>query len=211
MKARSWLFSAGLALSAFSAWAQTNAPENPSSNAHAPAPGNPAGTPPETRESAPGVPAPGQLNQADRTFILAATHGGNAEVELGTIAEQKGGSDGVKEFGRAMIQDHTSANKRLAALVQKAMVQPQGGIDTEHKILRDRLNDLSGAAFDREYINAQIIDHQATAQLLEYEIGSGQDANLKAYASALLPIVFHHLQSARSLSDDLAKRAATSK
>ena len=47
-------------------------------------------------------------------------------------------------------------------------------------------------------------DHQKTAQLFEYEIGSGQDAQLKAFASDQLPVIFEHLRMARVLSDALA-------
>jgi Domain of unknown function (DUF4142) len=36
---------------------------------------------------------------------------------------------------------------------------------------------------DRLYIEGQIADRQKTVQLFEYEIGSGQDAKLKAFAS----------------------------
>ncbi|PAP99788.1 hypothetical protein CIT25_23255 [Mesorhizobium mediterraneum] len=35
------------------------------------------------------------------------------------------------------------------------------------------------AAFDLAYISGQITDHQRTAQLLEWEIGSGQDTDLQ--------------------------------
>jgi len=48
-----------------------------------PAAGNPGGMPPGAMQSAPGMPAPGQINQADRAFIHAATAAGLAEVKMG--------------------------------------------------------------------------------------------------------------------------------
>ncbi|MBV8523415.1 MAG: DUF4142 domain-containing protein, partial [Acetobacteraceae bacterium] len=45
-------------------------------------------------------------------------------------------------------------------------------------------------------IAGQIQDHQRTVQLLEYEIGSGQDPDLKAFASEMLLHVIQHLQMA---------------
>ncbi|HKU08751.1 MAG TPA: DUF4142 domain-containing protein, partial [Bradyrhizobium sp.] len=58
------------------------------------------------------------------------------------------------------------------------------------------------------YIRGQIIDHQQTAQLLEYEIGSGQDEQLKSFASQVLPIVMQHLEMAQSIDARLTGTAA---
>jgi putative membrane protein len=38
--------------------------------------------------------------------------------------------------------------------------------------------------------------HQVTAQLFEYPIGSGQDTQLKTFASRALPVVMQHLEIA---------------
>jgi putative membrane protein len=67
---------------------------------------------------------------------------------------------------------------------------------------------MSGAAFDRAYIAGQVADHQKTAQLLEYEIGSGQDVELKTFASEILPIVLEHLQIAKDIQAQLTGSAS---
>jgi len=170
-----------------------------------PAPGNPAGSPADTREVAPGVPALGQANVADRAFIRAATLGGRAEVQFGKLAETKASSEAVKNFGRQMARDHGAATDRLFSLAGRLSVAlPPDQLDPEHKILRSRLDAEDGIKFNKDYIDAQIGDHQKTAQLFEYEIGSGQDAQLKAFASDQLPVIFEHLRMARVLSDALA-------
>lgn len=161
--------------------------------------GNPAGTPPGTPQAAPGVPAPHQPNQADRSFVRAATIGGMAEVELGKLAEQKGHSDAVKSFGQRMVQDHTKANNRLAALAKAADIPQPDALDDEHRAMRDQLTNFSGERFDQAYMRGQMTDHQKTAQLLEYEIGSGQDTALKSFASETLPIILDHLHMAQDI------------
>jgi putative membrane protein len=52
------------------------------------------------------------------------------------------------------------------------------------------------------------VDHQKTAQLLTYVIGSGQDPMLKAFASKNLPIVLEHLHLVQELQTKLAGKAA---
>jgi putative membrane protein len=170
--------------------------------------GNPAGMTPGTPQAAPGAPAPHQPNQPDRIFIREATIAGMAEVETSKLAEQKGQSDAVKNFGRQMVRQHTTANDRLATLAKADNVPQPGEFDHEHQAMRERLETLSGAAFDRAYIQGQRADHQRTAQLLEYEIGSGQDAELKTFASETLPIVLQHLQMAQDIDAQMVGQAS---
>jgi putative membrane protein len=161
--------------------------------------GNPAGMSPGTPQAAPGVPAPNQPNQPDRLFVHEATIGGMAEVELGKLAEQKGHNDAVKDFARRMVEDHTKANDRLMSLAKQDGVVLPDVLDREHRTMRTELEKSSGAEFDRAYIQGQVQDHQKAAQLLEWEIGSGQDTQLKSFAAETLPVVLQHLQMARNL------------
>ena len=170
--------------------------------------GNPAGMAPGTPQSGPGVPAPHQPNQQDRLFVQEAAIGGMAEVEFGRMAEQKGQSDAVKDFGRRMVQDHARANDRLSALAKAANIPLPGDFDPDHLTMRAELEKLSDAQFDWAYIQGQVQDHQKTVQLLEWEIGSGQDAELKQFASETLPVVFQHLQLAQSIAAQLAGGSA---
>jgi putative membrane protein len=173
-----------------------------------PAPGNPAVMAPLTPQAAPGVPAPDQLNQADRLFIREAAIGGKAEVELARLVEKRSRSEAIEGFARRMIEDHGKANERLAVLAKEAGIDPPQELDPEHRAMHERLAKLSGAEFDRAYIQGQIQDHQKTAQLLEWEIGSGQDEDLKAFASAALPVVLEHLGTAQDIATKLTLQAS---
>ncbi|HEY1258834.1 MAG TPA: DUF4142 domain-containing protein [Stellaceae bacterium] len=170
--------------------------------------GNPAGMAPSAPQSAPGVPARPVLNQADRLFIRELTIGGAAEVQNGQLAAQRGGADLVKEFGRDMVADHSKANDQLAKIARADNVAPPNQLDTEHRAARVMLEGASGSGFDLAYLRGQVTDHQKTAQLLEWEIGSGENAQLKALAANLLPVVFRHLERARGLAEQLAVQAA---
>jgi putative membrane protein len=173
-----------------------------------PATGNPATMAPGTPQSAPGMPAPNQPNQSDRLFVYEATIGGRAELEFGQLAEQKGRSQAVKDFGHQMVTDHGKANQQLMQLAQAANIPQPGQLDEEHKAMRAQLEKLGGAEFDLAYIRGQVGDHQKTAQLFEWEIGSGQDPELKAFASNVLPIVLRHLQIAENIEAQLTATAS---
>ncbi|MBV8190585.1 MAG: DUF4142 domain-containing protein [Alphaproteobacteria bacterium] len=170
--------------------------------------GNPAGTPAGTHEAAPGVPAPRQLNQADRNFLQAAVVGGAANVEFAQLADRTSGNTGVKQFAERTLREHQGPSKRIAILARNAGLPPVQGLDADRKATYDRLSKLQGAAFDRAYIDSQITDQQLMAQLLAYVIGSGQDRELKDLATELLPTTLDHLQAAQAILGTLDSTAA---
>lgn len=170
-------------------------------------PANPAGMPPGTPENAPGLPAPHQPNVPDRMFVQAAAIGGMAEVDLGRLAEQRGQIAAVKGFGQRMVEDHAQANEQLSKLAKAAGLMMPGGADAEARTMQSELMALHNSDFDRAYIREQIVAHQKTAQLLAYEIGSGQDPQLKAFAEKTLPVVLRHLSIAQAIDTELTGAA----
>jgi putative membrane protein len=165
--------------------------------------GNPGFFEAGTEQAAPGTPAPHETNNTDRLFARLAATGGKAEVELGQLAQQKAVDPSVKEFARMMIDDHSKANDKLAKLARAADIPLPAGLHPDQQAVREKLDKLSGADFDVAYILAQIEDHQKTVQLLQWEIGSGQDAPMQQFAAETLPIVLGHLRNAQFAASKL--------
>jgi len=161
--------------------------------------GNPGGLDPATTESAPGTPAPGQTNTADRLFVKLVGMGNAGEIDLGKLADAKAGHSGVKAFARRMVQDHGATATKLGAAAKPSGVALPTAPGPDQKTTRSSLEGLQGAAFDAAYLQAQLIDHQKTVQLLEWEIGSGQDASLQRLAMETLPAVLDHLAMVQAL------------
>jgi len=169
--------------------------------------GNPAGVTPGTQEKAPGVPAPHTTNVEDRLFARLLAAGGEAEVELGRMAEGKARSQAVKDFARQMIADHGKANGELTRLAEAAQIAFPGELAPEEKTMRDALEDTSADAFDLAYMQGQVVSHQKAVVLLEWEIGQGQDAPLQQWAAGTLPVVLAHLDMAKKLVTELTGQA----
>lgn len=142
----------------------------------------------------------GQLGSNDRKFVMEAAMGGMMEVELGRLAVERGSSEGVKQFGQRMIDDHTRANQQLMQIVSGLGVAPPTALDAKHQAMVAKMARLSGAAFDREYMKQMVKDHQKTVALFQREAGRGMQPELKAFASQTLPTLQEHLSMARAMA-----------
>src|SRR3954466_16043111 len=162
--------------------------------------GNPAFTPSGTPSAQLGVPAPHRLNTTDRVVIEQLAIGNAAEIELAKLAGQKADSQAVKDFAQAMLHDHDAASKRVADFAKASGIPLPSGLDAEHQALHQNLAGLNGPGFDVAFAQAQVADHQKTLHLLEYEIGSGQEAGLRAFAAESLPMIREHLRMAQRLA-----------
>jgi putative membrane protein len=155
----------------------------------------------QTAGERPATPPSGspKLNDADRNFIRDAALGGMAELELGKLAGAKSQSDPVKEFARRMIEDHGKAHEELTGLGKEAGATLPTELDDEHKAIHKQLENLSGPAFDRGFIDSQTNDHQTAVQLFEWEVIAGDNARLKHFCATTLPTLFRHLEMARDI------------
>jgi putative membrane protein len=141
-----------------------------------------------------------QLASSDRQFIMEAAQGGMAEVELGQLAADKAESSAVKQFAQRMVTDHGKANDELKSLAQSKNITLPADLDAKHKATKDRLSKLSGAQFDRAYMQDMVSDHQKDVSEFKKQSTSAKDAELKAWAAKTLPTLQEHLQMAQAAS-----------
>jgi len=72
-----------------------------------------------------------QHGDKTQNFIRKAAMGGQMEVEMGQLAEQKGQAQEVKSLGATLVRDHTQANQRLQQLASsKNITLENWGTDT---------------------------------------------------------------------------------
>jgi putative membrane protein len=141
----------------------------------------------------------GEKPLSDKQFMTMAAQGGMTEVELGKVATEKGVSSQVKDFGARMVKDHTMANDELKGIAEKKGVTLSSSLDARHQAVVDRMNKLSGPAFDQAYIRGMVRDHEKTVALFKEEATAGQDPDLKAFASKTLPTLEDHCSSIMSI------------
>jgi putative membrane protein len=146
-----------------------------------------------------------RMGSADQTFVTKAAHGGLAEVKLGTLATQKAANADVKAFGQQMVDDHSKANDELKQLASTKGITLPTDIDAKDQATYDRLSKLSGAEFDRAYMQHMVADHRTDVAEFRHESQRGEDSDVKAWAGKTLPTLEHHLQMAESTDAKVKK------
>jgi putative membrane protein len=148
----------------------------------------------------------GALSDADHKFVMEALEGGQMEVELGRLAEQKAASDAVKQFGQRMATDHAKAGQELAQLAAGKGVEVPKQPARKTQMEKDRLSKATGAAFDREYVKMMVKDHEQDVAAFKRESQQAQDPDLKAWAAKTLPTLEDHLKSIKQIESQVARQ-----
>ena len=168
------------------------------------APPPPAAAPPAGDSAA---PAPGAPNDAQIAAIVLAANA--VDSTAGELAKQKGTNAGVKQFGQTMVTDHGGVNKQAVALAGKLNLTPEQNPTSQQltqggEQSRTQLNGLSGAAFDRAYIDHEVEYHQSVLDAIDQTlIPNAQNAELKALLTQVRPAVAAHLEMAKNLQTKL--------
>jgi len=136
----------------------------------------------------------------DARFAKNAAEGGMAEVKLGELARQKASSEAVKSFGKRMVDDHSKAGDKLKATAQSENVTLPTDLKAADQDAYDRLSRLSGAEFDRAYMQMMVKDHEEDVADFKREANSGRNQALKDFAAQTLPTLEDHLKEARDVA-----------
>jgi putative membrane protein len=146
-------------------------------------------------------------NDAQIAGIVVAAN--TVDIDAGKLAQKMSQNAEVKAFAKQMVTDHTGVNKQAVALVTKLKVTPQeselskslkqGGDDNIAK-----LNALKGKAFDRAYIENEVVYHQAVIDALDKTlIPNAKNAELKETLVKVRPAFVAHLEHAKHLQASL--------
>jgi putative membrane protein len=146
---------------------------------------------------------------SDPQIAHIAYTAGTLDVEAGKQALAKSHNSAVRSFAEQMVRDHAAVNDQALALVKKLHVTPEAN-DTSAALTkaaaaaRDKLGQLSGAAFDRAYLANEIAYHKTVNGALESTlIPSAHNAELKALLETGLTLFREHEAHAEHVAAEL--------
>jgi putative membrane protein len=133
------------------------------------------------------------------------------DIDAGKLAKSKASSNDVKQFAQLMITDHSGVNKSATELVTKLHVTPEPSATSDSLKQGGEQNlaalkKLSGTAFDRAYIEHEVVYHQAVVDAVDNTlIPNAKNAELKALLVKVRPAFVAHLAHAKQLQASLGK------
>ncbi|HEU0052771.1 MAG TPA: DUF4142 domain-containing protein [Longimicrobium sp.] len=167
-----------------------------------------AAAPAATDVAPPPAAAPsGAVTDPQIAAIVVAAN--NVDIAAGELAKTKGTDPKVKEFAVRMITDHTGVNQQATALVTKLGVTPEENptstqLTQAGEQERQKLQGLSGAAFDKAYIDNEVAYHQTVLDAIDQTLIPGAtNAELKALLEQTRPAVAAHLDHAKQVQSQL--------
>lgn len=176
-----------------------------------------------TESNEPGAVGTAGVSAGDRDWVEDSMSAGRTEVELGNMAATRASNAEVKQFAEMMVRDHTKAGDELKQIAQRHSIAAPAELNDEHRDLMDRLSNVRGADFDKEYMQAMIDSHESIINHLQRRASEDRfgenkgtvkpersdnpvEASLNQWAAMTLPTARHHLDEARRVNDSLGNR-----
>jgi putative membrane protein len=160
-------------------------------------------SPPRTRlPQATGQVAP------DSGYIREVASMNLLEVRLGTLAGQRSSNTEVKEFGRQMVVSHSTMGQKWASLAAKNGLPTSASLNSIQQQSADQLSKLSGADFDRAYMQVMVADHEQDAGTLQRIGAAAQSAEVRDLAASSLVTTHEHLSRARVVASQVGAPTA---
>lgn len=143
-----------------------------------------------------------QLTPAN--YIAYAQTADLFEVEAAKIAVQRAQNKEVREYAERVVADNSMSAAQLANAARQANVTPTTAVLTakQQTKLRD-LRSISDAAFDQQYINAQLESQERELRLHNSYARNGDQPVLRTTSGELAPLTRTHLSEARRISAQL--------
>lgn len=150
--------------------------------------------------------SPAQAARLDDPAIVGIFDAANGfDIATGSLAARKASSASVKEFGAMLAKDHTGVRQMGRDLARKLMVTPTPvakdfALKVGNEQALKQLGGLSGAAFDRAFLEHEVAYHTAVIDAVTKTLLPAiQNAELKALVEKVAPAFVAHRDAAANM------------
>lgn len=105
-------------------------------------------------------------------------------MQLGKLAADRAQSEEVKKFARRMVDDHQKAYDEVQKLAESKNVSVPSEVSATKQKDHDRLSKMSGADFDRAYMQAMVKDHNHDVKTFQDKAKNATDPDVASQVQA---------------------------
>ena len=147
----------------------------------------------------------------DATIVAIFDAANTWDIETGNLAVKKATTQAIRDFGKQLAGDHTTVRGQGRDLAHKLHVTPTPpanfGMAKDHDAAVKRLSGLSGAAFDRAFLQHEVAFHKAVLDAVTTTfLPALQNAEVKDFVKKVAPAFTAHMMTAQRLLDNLPKQ-----
>jgi putative membrane protein len=144
----------------------------------------------------------------DANVVAHILTGDSLEIAMSRLALARSSNATVREFAQMMVEHHSRNEAEFRAMQadEDIGIMPMANdpIAAQGRNALANLENLTGAAFDRAYLRAQVMHHDADAAALAQMADMARDDDLEQdIEEKLLPVVRQHLARARDIAGQL--------
>jgi len=143
-----------------------------------------------------------KVDEDEAVFMKTAAVGGMMEVDLGKLA-QKSANAKVKAFAAQMVADHSKANAELKAIAASSGIILPSVYPAAEQAHVDMMKKMTGAAFDKHYVEMMVTDHDKTVALFKGAASGSKTKEVKDFAAKTLPVIEGHFAKAKALQGEM--------
>ncbi|MGY2736331.1 DUF4142 domain-containing protein [Sphingomonas sp. UYP23] len=141
-----------------------------------------------------------------RDFVQSLAQSDTFEILAAQSALAQSNDHDVRGFAQTMITDHIEMDRLLADGAAKAgLPPPVKAIGADQALLLNGLGGLTGAAFDKTYLQQQALAHRAALAEAQSYTASGDNAAMRAVARTAAQTISAHA----AMVEPMLERSAT--
>ena len=147
---------------------------------------------------------PAKLSSADQSLMMEVAKGGTMQLEVSKVAVQQASNPEVKALAQAEIDEQTGLSQKLQEIASAKGVTLPSSPDAETQAMVSKLQGMSGAAFDKMYVDESgVKGHEKLDKVMSKVESNASDPSLKGVGKAAHPLVKTHLKVAKEIKSKM--------
>ncbi len=143
--------------------------------------------------------------EKDAKFVEQAVIINLTEIQLGKLAEQKGGIAEVRDLAKMILKGHMASQDEFKSLASVKVITIPDSTTQEVRDAYKKLNAKSGKKFDSEFCEMMVKGHKEAIALFEKESNETNDSDIKSLVTSTLPALRVHLDRALTCEENCKK------